>query len=81
MKTIDRETGTPTNRVEEKELPITVADDFDKVVANAEKVADVIDRHLNFESKLQGSDLNPVSLCREQRVALTTDLDSATQRG
>lgn len=57
-----------------EELPIPVAVDWDTVVTKANKMAEVIDRHLDFESKLQGRELRPVTLCPEQKVSLVSDL-------
>lgn len=68
---LDRE---PEARSVVEELPIRVAEDWDILVADACKMAEVIDRHLDFESKLQGRDLRPVTLCPEQRVSLISDL-------
>jgi hypothetical protein len=61
---------------EVQELPIPVAEDWDQLVADAGKMAEVIDRHLEFESKLQGRDLRPVTLCPEQRTSLVSDLST-----
>jgi hypothetical protein len=57
-----------------EELPIPVAEDWDVIIMRATKMAEVIDRHLDFESKLQGRDLRPVTLCPEQKVSLISDL-------
>ena len=56
------------------EFPIRVAEDWDNIVRRADKAADVIDRHLDFESKLQGRELRPNTLCPEQKVSLVSDL-------
>ena len=56
------------------EFPIPVAEDWDNIVRRADKAADVIDRHLDFESKLQGRELRPNTLCPEQKVSLVSDL-------
>lgn len=61
-------------RAEVEELPIRVAADWDSVVAGANKMAEVLDRHLEFESKLQGRELRPATLCPEQRISLVSDL-------
>ena len=66
----------PAHREEVEELPIPVAEDWDTIIRRANKVADVIDRHLEFESKLQGRQLKPVTLCPEQRVSLVSDLSA-----
>ncbi|MBI2844052.1 MAG: hypothetical protein HYX78_11690 [Armatimonadetes bacterium] len=64
------------DRAEVEELPIRVAEDWDAVISRANTMADVIDRHLEFESKLQGRELRPVTLCPEQKVSLVSDLSS-----
>lgn len=56
------------------EFPLPVAQDWEELVARAERAAEVIDRHLDYESKLQGRELRPVTLCPEQRVSLASDL-------
>lgn len=61
-------------REEVTEFPLPVAEDWDDLVARAEKAADVIDRHLDYESRLQGRELRPITLCPEQRVNLASDL-------
>lgn len=61
-------------RAEVDEFPLPVAEDWDDLVGKAEKMADVIDKHLDFESKLQGRELRPVTLCPEQKVSLVSDL-------
>lgn len=72
---IDREIEpADTGRIEE--LPLPVADNWDSIVSAANTMADVIDRHLEFESKLQGRELRPVTLCPEQRVSLMSDLSA-----
>ena len=56
------------------ELPLPVAHDWDDLVARSGATAEVIDKHLNFESKLQGRELRPVTLCPEQKVSLVSDI-------
>ncbi|MCE5322676.1 hypothetical protein LLG46_05085 [bacterium] len=51
-----------------------VAEDWESLVHRADKMTDVIDRHLDFESKLQGRELRPNTLCPEQKVSLVSDL-------
>ncbi|MDO8587131.1 MAG: hypothetical protein Q7T82_08840 [Armatimonadota bacterium] len=70
---LDREIGT-LERTDADEFPLTVAPDWDGLVSKANWMVEVIDRHLDFESKLQGRDLRPITLCPEQRVSLATDL-------
>ena len=59
---------------ETTEFPMPVAEDWDNIVRRADKAADVIDRHLDFESKLQGRELRPNTLCPEQKISLVSDL-------
>jgi len=61
---------------EVEEFPLPVAEDWDDVLRRATRVADVIDRHLDFESKLQGRSLSPLTLCPEQRASLAADLNA-----
>jgi len=63
-----------TKREVVEEFPLPVAEDWDELVGKSEKMADVIDKHLDFESKLQGRELRPVTLCPEQKVSLVSDL-------
>ena len=56
------------------EFPLPVAEDWDDLVARSVKAAEVIDRHLDFESRLQGRELRPATLCPEQKVSLVSDL-------
>ena len=61
---------------EPRDLPLPVADDWDELVARAIRLSEVIDRHLDFESRLQGRELRPISLCPEQKVSLVTDMSA-----
>lgn len=67
-------TEQETPAQETTEFPLPVAEDWDNIVRRAEKAADVIDRHLDFESKLQGRELRPNTLCPEQKNSLVSDL-------
>lgn len=67
-------TEQETPAQETSEFPLPVAEDWDIIVRRAEKAADVIDRHLDFESKLQGRELRPNTLCPEQKISLVSDL-------
>jgi len=58
------------------EFPLPVAKDWDELVARADLAAEVMDRHLDFESRLQGRDMRPVTLCPEQKVSMVTDLSA-----
>lgn len=56
------------------EFPLPVAMDWDELVGKSNQMAEVIDKHLDFESKLQGRELRPITLCPEQKVSLVSDL-------
>ena len=56
------------------DFPIRVAEDWDVWLARADRMAEVVDRHLEFESKLQGRELRPCTLCPEQKASLVTDI-------
>lgn len=56
------------------EYPLPVAENWEDLVARSERAAEVIDRHLEFESRLQGRELRPITLCPEQKVSLASDL-------
>jgi len=58
------------------EFPLPVVENWDGLVLRADKIAEVIDRHLDFESKLQGRELRPMTLCPEQKVSLVSDLSA-----
>ncbi|MEN6370522.1 MAG: hypothetical protein ABFD64_00775 [Armatimonadota bacterium] len=73
---LERDSEVIEDRDVVEELPIKIAEDWDVIVGNANLMAEVIDRHLDFESKLQGRDLRPVTLCPEQRVSLISDLSA-----
>ena len=66
--------GEETHREETDEFPLPVAEDWDDLVTRSDQMADVIDKHLDFESKLQGRELRPMTLCPEQKVSLISDL-------
>jgi len=70
---LDREDNT-FKETRTDEFPIPVATDWDELVSRADRMVETIDRHLDFESKLQGRELRPVTLCPEQRVSLVSDL-------
>lgn len=56
------------------ELPLPVVPDWDSLVAKANEMAKIIDRHLDYESIYQGHDLDPAGLCPQQRVNMVSDL-------
>ena len=74
MRELDRVMLSQTDRGDLTDFPLPVAEDWDILVEKSEKAAEVIDKHLDFESKLQGRELRPVTLCPEQKVSLVSDL-------
>jgi hypothetical protein len=56
------------------EMPLPVVSNWDELVSTANRMAEVIDKHLDFGSKLQVRQLRPVTLRPEQRVSLVSDL-------
>ncbi len=71
MREVDR---VMLSETETNEFPLPVAEDWDELVSKSNLAADVIDKHLDFESKLQGRELRPMTLCPEQKVSLVSDL-------
>lgn len=55
-----------------EELPIGVVGEEE--IRASEAVAEIIDKHLDFESELQGRELRPMTLCPEQKVSMVSDL-------
>lgn len=74
MRELDRVTLSQTDRGDLADYPLPVAEDWDVLVEKSVKAAEVIDKHLDFESKLQGRELRPMTLCPEQKVSLVSDL-------
>jgi len=62
------------SQTEITEFPLPVAEDWDELVRKSNLATEVIDKHLDFESKLQGRELRPMTLCPEQKVSLVSDL-------
>lgn len=75
FRTIDVEPVTLKDQTVIEEYPIPVAEDWDRIVEKSDKLAEVIDKHLDFEERLQGMEMGPVRLCPEQRVSLVSDLE------
>jgi hypothetical protein len=71
MREVDR---VMLSQTEINEFPLPVAEDWDELVRKSNTAAEVIDKHLDFESKLQGRELRPMTLCPEQKVSLVSDL-------
>ena len=79
MRELDRvlsRTDRELDHEEVGEFPLPVAEDWDDLVGRSERTAEVIDRHLDFESKLQGRELRPVTLCPEQKSSMVSDLSA-----
>lgn len=72
-----RETA-PGPDLEPAELPLPVVPDWDIRVQRANRLARLIDRHLDYEAYgrclLEAEELTPMALCPEQRVSLLTDV-------
>jgi hypothetical protein len=67
-----RDQEMPNEEVDE--FPLPVAQDWDELLAKSNRMAEIIDKHLDFESKLQGRELRPITLCPEQKVSMVSDL-------
>ncbi len=74
LHVMDEEAKLLTGRTDTEEFPLPVAEDWDLLVDKANKVAEVIDKHLDFEEGFQGIEMRPMRLCPEQRTSLVTDL-------
>jgi hypothetical protein len=65
------------------EFPLRVAPDWDERVQRADRMAQLIDRHLEYEAYsrtlLEAEQLTPIGLCPEQRVNLLTDMRAITR--
>jgi hypothetical protein len=65
------------------EFPLRVASDWDERVQRANRMAKLIDRHLEYEaysrSLPEAEQLTPKGLCPEQRVSLLTDMQAITR--
>ena len=73
---VDQQTKPTAEKRDLDEMPLPVVPNWDELVSRANRMVEVIDRHLDFESKLQGRELRPVTLCPEQRVSLVSDLSA-----
>lgn len=58
---------------EVQEYPLPVAEDYGRIVSRADRVAEVIDQHLDYEEEFQRTEMTPRLLCREQKVNLASD--------
>ena len=63
---------------EPAEFPLRVAPDWDEQLQHGERMAKLIDRHLEYEAYsrnlFEAEQLTPMGLCPEQRVSLLTDM-------
>jgi len=59
-------------------FPLRVVPDWDEQVRRGDRMATLIDRHLDYEacsrSLFEPEQLTPIGLCPEQRVNLLTDM-------
>lgn len=78
LRVFDEEAKILMGRTETDEFPLPVAEDWDETVKKSEEMAEVIDRHLDFEERFQGIKMRPAGLCPEQRVSLFSDLNHMT---
>jgi hypothetical protein len=61
----------------EEPLPLPVVPDWDERLREADRLARLIDRHLDHEERqrlMRGQQLTPLDLCLEQRANMVTDL-------
>jgi hypothetical protein len=76
------ETALPV--AEPVELPLPVVPDWDAQVRRSDRLARLIDRHLDYEAYsrclLEAEAFTPIALCPEQRVSLLTDLRATVRR-
>ena len=79
VRLMDEETNILTGRTDTEEFPLPVAEDWDMIVNTANRVADVIDKHLDFEEGFQGISMRPLRLCPEQKVSLATDISTVSK--
>jgi len=60
------------------EFPMRVVPDWDEQVRRGDRMAKLIDRHLDYEAYsrnlFEAEQLTPIGLCPEQRVNLLTDM-------
>ena len=63
---------------EPAEFPMRVVPDWDEQVRRGDRMAKLIDRHLEYEAYsrtlFESEQLTPIGLCPEQRVNLLTDM-------
>jgi len=79
LRVMDEEARLLTGKTDVEEFPMPVSEDWDSLVEQANRIAEVIDKHLDFEEGFQGIEMRPMRLCPEQRVSLVTDLSAVTK--
>jgi hypothetical protein len=74
----------PESAQETVGIPIPVVPDWDVQLQTATRMAQLIDRHLDYEaysrSVVEAEQLTPRRLCPEQRVDLVTDIYAVVSR-
>lgn len=70
----------PEGGICEVELP-AVSEDYEELVRRAEQLAEVIDKHLDFESETQKRKMTPTTLCPDQKCNLVRDLACVVEDG
>lgn len=73
---MDEESRILMGRTDVEEFPLPVAENWNEMIENSRKLAEVIDKHLDFEESFQGIDMRPLRLCPEQRVSLISDMSA-----
>jgi hypothetical protein len=70
--------------LEPVEFPLRVVPDWDEQARQGDRLAKLIDRHLEYEAYsrnlLEAEHLTPIGLCPEQRVHLLTDMFATTRQ-
>lgn len=61
------------------DIELPVAPDWDVLVRKADALAAVIDRHLAYESALQGREMAAGALCPAQKASLASDVARAVR--
>lgn len=74
----------PLPGAEPIELPLPVVPDWEVQVQRSDRLARLIDRHLDYEAYsrclLEAEEFTPMALCPEQRVSLLTDVRATVGR-
>ena len=82
IQVVDEITRVAEPLVEPAVYPLPVVPEWDELVKQANQVAKLIDRHLDYEERgrrlLPNERLMPIGLCPEQRVNMNTDVLAVT---